>query len=795
MSEVHPGPARARIELPRRARSEHAWCHVRAALVAAALGLLAACGAGDDPGTTTTTTTTPAACTTSPAAFSASVWPSMNGTCTGCHVAGGVASGTQLVFLAGGSEIQNYNELRDYAIASGSLLLSKTIGQPTHSGGAPFTNTSSQAYQNLAALIPQMTAQVCTTTTTTTTPTNPTTTAGGFWQGVSLASDAAVLAKASVLFAGRNPTTQEAATAGGGAAALRQTIRGYMQGPVFERFLNEVGDTHFLTPGVVVRGNNMGYNATDWPTAGAVLGAANVTQVDTATRNRFDAAAKREPVELMKFIVRNDRPYTEMVSANYTVVNGILGDMLGATVQGTFTNKDDDAEWRQATLPSQRLGGTREHAGVLSTHPWLQRFPTTDTNRNRHRVNILFRQFLATDVSALAVRPMDDGTQFRVPTIENPGCAACHDTIDPIAAGFQNWNERNRFLPNRTGTTDHSLPNTYRSTNYPKDANGQAYFQAGDNWFRDAKAPGYGSTPMPGGFTGNPTALQWLGQQVAADARFALGAVHFWYEGVFGRAPLKMPFDQTSPQYASLLAAYTAQNDEFQAIAERFKTNRGNGAYNVRDLLTDLVLSQWFRADRVTAMNATRAVELHDVGAVNMLTPQQLNLKLMGVVGQGWNEFDNPYAGWALNYGDFDGVNRVNRAKSHTMMQSIGVDRLAAVRSCAFTKGDFDKPVANRLLFPAVGLADTPADAAGLAAITQNVRHLHKVLWKEDVPETDGEVQRTLKLFTDTWADRANAPARPVNCAYNNGNDAAYTGRAWAAVLAYMLGDVKFLYE
>jgi Protein of unknown function (DUF1588) len=544
-----------------------------------------------------------------------------------------------------------------------------------------------------------------------------------------------------------------------------------------------------------VRGNNMGYNPADWPTAGAVLGAANVTQVDAATRNRFDTAAKREPVELMKFIVRNDRPYTEMVSANYTVVNGILGDMLGATVQGTFTNKDDDNEWRQATLPSQRLGGTREHAGVLSTHPWLQRFPTTDTNRNRHRVNILYRQFLATDVSALAVRPSDDGTQFRVPTIENPACAACHDTIDPVAAGFQNWNERNRFLPNLTGTVDHALPATYRANNYPKDANGQAYYQAGDNWFRDVKAPGYGSTPMPGGVTGNRTALQWLGQQVAADARFALGAVHFWYEGVFGREPLKAPSDQTSPLYASLLAAYTAQNDEFKAIAERFKTNRGNGAYNVRDLLVDVVTSQWFRADRATAMNATRAVELHDVGSVNMLTPQQLNQKLIGVVGQGWNEFDNPYTGWALNYGDFDGVNRVNRAKSHTMMQSIGIDRLVAVRSCAFTMGDFDKPVANRLLFPAVGLADTPANAAGLAAITQNVRHLHKVLWKEDLPETDGEVQRTLKLFTDTWADRASAPARPVNCAYNNGNDANYTGRAWAAVIAYMLGDAKFLYE
>jgi len=117
------------------------------------------------------------------------------------------------------------------------------------------------------------------------------------------------------------------------------------------------------------------------------------------------------------------------------------------------------------------------------------------------------------------------------------------------------------------------------------------------------------------------------------------------------------------------------------------------------------------------------------------------------------------------------------------------------VRSCTFAKADFDKPAAGRLLFPQVNLSDTPATTAGLAAITANVRYLHKWLWKEDVPETDTEVQRTVKLFTDTWADRATAPARTVNCTYNNGNDPSYTGRAWAAVLAYMLGDVKFLYE
>ncbi len=759
------------------------------------IGVLAACGGGNsnqsDPSISTAAVdNTPAACTTSPAGFN-TVWKDMNPTCTNCHATGQLGGGTNLVFSPSGTDIQNYNVLRDYAKTSSALLMSKPIGLPTHAGGKPYGDANSQQSKDLAKLIPEMVAQVCTVSNG-----GPTATAS-LLQGVSLMSDSTTLAKASVLFAARNPTASEVeAVRAGGETALRQTIRGYMQGPAFESFLYEVGDTHFLTPGVTVRGNNTGYVFADWPMAGAILGAPNVTQEPGAVINRFDMSARREPIELMRYIVRNDLPYTDMVSGKYTVVNGIMARYLGAQVMdGAFTNADDDNEFRKATLPSARLGGTREHAGVLSTHPWLQRFPTTDTNRNRHRVATVFKQFLATDVSALAARPLDDGANFKVPTVENPACAACHDTMDPVAAGFQNWNENNRYLPNRTGAVDHALPNSYRSNNYPKDAANRAYYMAGDNWFRDGKAPGYGGTPMPGGVTGNPMALQWLGQQVAADPRFAMGAVHFWYQGVFGRAPLKAPYDQTSPQFAALQAAYQGQNAALQAIAARFRTDRGQGAYNVRDLLVDLVMSPWFRAERTAPLTASRAAELMDIGTVNMLTPAQLNRKLLGLAGQTWNEFDNPYRGWALNYGDFDGNQRTTRAKSHTMMQGVSVARLAAVKSCSITKADFDKPVASRLLFPAVALTDTPDSASGQAAILANVRHLHKALWKEDLPATDAEVQRTLKLFNEVWGDRLAALARPVDCAYNAGNDAAYTGRAWSAVMAYMLGDPKFLYE
>jgi hypothetical protein len=311
----------------------------------------------------------------------------------------------------------------------------------------------------------------------------------------------------------------------------------------------------------------------------------------------------------------------------------------------------------------------------------------------------------------------------------------------------------------------------------------------GDNWFRDEKAPGYVTTPMPGGVTGNNTALQWLGQQVAADPRFALGAVQFWYEAVFGRAPLKAPLDSSAASGASQLAAYNAQQQEFAAIAARFQA----GGYKVKDLLTDLVLSQWFRANAATGMTASRAMDLADVGSYNLLIPTQLNLKLAGLVGQTWTEFANPYAGLALTYGNFDSVARTTRAKDYTMMQAITIDRLVATRSCAITKADFDKPASSRLLFASVMLTDTPATAPD--AIAANVRYLHKWLWKQDVPVTDPEVQRTVKLFTDVWNDRATAAAKPVACVYNDSNDPNYTGRAWSAVLAYMLGDPQFLYE
>ena len=59
--------------------------------------------------------------------------------------------------------------------------------------------------------------------------------------------------------------------------------------------------------------------------------------------------------------------------------------------------------------------------------------------------------------------------------MDNPGCAVCHDVMDPIAAGFQNWPMNNRFRPNGAAAMAHALDNTYMSTNYMNDAKGNEF--------------------------------------------------------------------------------------------------------------------------------------------------------------------------------------------------------------------------------------------------------------------------------------------------------------------------------
>jgi len=361
-----------------------------------------------------------------------------------------------------------------------------------------------------------------------------------------------------------------------------------------------------------------------------------------------------------------------------------------------------------------------------------------------------------------------------------------------MAGAFQNYVPGlNRYLPypKPSGGGFNALAQSYwidASGPYPLDENGNRYFKDGDNWYRDQLPPGYQNTPMPGGYTGYASALNWFGTKVGADTRFNLGAVYFWYEVLFGRAPLAPPANTSAADYAVQLTRFNAQNDELQAVASR--TN-----LLVKDLLVDLFLTRSSRATGVDASAASRASELADVGMDRVLTASQLAAKMTGVLGVSASLLEKPYVGTAATYNNFDGDVRVVRNTELTVIQ-FGLSEAAAVSvadSAVVT--DFAKSSAQRLLLAKVDPSLLPNASAAEPALRQNLQQLCWVLWKRKVATNDPDVDQMLKLLRDVYAARASAGARPVQSLLTDANDPTYVKRSWAAVIAAMVGAPEFL--
>jgi cytochrome c553 len=318
--------------------------------------------------------------------------------------------------------------------------------------------------------------------------------------GVQLLNFPDTLRKASVVLLNRLPTQAEldaAKTEDGFRTTLRQMMdtKGAM-----DAFVYRAGHETFLSVGAAGIGSSTGLVGADFPNL------LNMTQTEV---NAANDAVRKEPVYLLQYMVGNDKPWTDALTANYTVMNPQLTKATAAlTLNGAFTDPTNAKELRPVRIPfvSARYPSKAfAHAGVLSTNAWLSRFPTTDTNRNRHRAAKVYKQFLGVDIETLAQRPLDDSKNgnYRVPTMQNPNCMVCHTLMEPVAGAFRDWGANSWYLQNYNGTTGtkDSLSSVYKSGSYPLDNNGQPWYHTGDTWYRDMFPTGFNNRTAPGGYS------------------------------------------------------------------------------------------------------------------------------------------------------------------------------------------------------------------------------------------------------------------------------------------------------
>ncbi len=246
-------------------------------------------------------------------------------------------------------------------------------------------------------------------------------------------------------------------------------------------------------------------------------------------------------------------------------------------------------------------------------------------------------------------------------------------------------------------------------------------YRDGDSWYRDMLTPGYGDQVAP-----NPeSSLQWLAAKIVEDERFAEAAVKFWWPAIMGAEVVEPPEDESDADFEGLLLASNAQAGEVTRLANGFRSGFDDDSpYNLKDLLVEIVLSQWFRAESVAEDDQVRAIGLGNVGARRLLTPEELARKTLALAGFQWGRSGRPHSrpevdglshltnveyGYGLLYGGIDSDGVIERARDLTSVMA-GVAQSQALQSSypIVMRELYLLPEEQRRLFAGVDVTETP---------------------------------------------------------------------------------------
>ena len=408
--------------------------------------------------------------------------------CINCHVSNGLSGHTRLVFVrptdTPDHEAQNLQTFQNFLAAvanegGGSYVLNKIQGVG-HGGGVQ-VSPGTEEFANMQRFLSLLGEELS--------PSAPLTVETLF-DTVIMASPRKTLRRAALIFAGRIPSDDEyAAVEAGDDTVLRATIRGLMEGPQFHEFLIRASNDRLLT-------DRWG-EGIDHPTfvdftrekyrrkkAAHESGDRRLWNKFWEWMEQVGHGWRRAPLELIAHVAQNDLPYTEILTADYIMANPWAAAAYGAPTR--FDNPEDVHEFRPSRIVSYyRRGEGSEgeydpiigayyianpgplithypHAGILNTTAFLQRYPSTATNRNRARSRWTYYHFLGVDVEKSASRTTDPMAlaDTNNPTMHNPNCTVCHQNLDPVAGAFQNYDD-DGFYKSHWGGLD-SLDEFYK---------------------------------------------------------------------------------------------------------------------------------------------------------------------------------------------------------------------------------------------------------------------------------------------------------------------------------------------
>ena len=440
-----------------------------------------------------------------------------------------------------------------------------------------------------------------------------------------------------------------------------------------ERFVDRV--VNLYTEVFLTRADGYSVGATDYGLPGS-------------DQFSFVRSVGDEPLRILAHIVENELPYTEMVVGDWTMANELLAQAW------PLDYPEGETGWKQVHYTDSRPA-----AGILSTNSMWWRYGSTASNANRGKANAISKILLCNDYLSKTIsfdRSVnlldDDALNDALKT--NPGCASCHNSLDPLASFL--WG---------TYYVDYRSPSDLKY-----------YHPERENMWQDYGdvEPAYYGQPGEG--------LGELGQFIAADPRFIECAV----ERVFSLMTQRDPtMDDT---------------EKLGEMRQRFIEND----LNMKMLFAEVVADPAYRATELAdGENATR----------KMVTTDMLGSQIEDLTGFVFRSGNVPIletdaGGLRTLAGGIDGQN-VTRPATEPMTTLVLVqERYAQAAASHVVIHDRDNPDDTKL-FHHIDFHETPEN--GRDDMVAQIQSLHLRLFGNHIDVDGPEVEANLELWQDLY--------------------------------------------
>jgi len=541
------------------------------------------------------------------------------------------------------------------------------------------------------------------------------------------------LTRIALVLAGRRPSAAEFAAVRRDPAALGGIVDTYLDAPTFGAVVRDMWHEVLL---LRVEGRSV------LPRYGPL---------PQGSDGEWIRDVSEEPLRLIEHVVTHDRPFGEIVTADYAIASDLGLQVWGGTVLPPGADAPPEGWHKVAWDSGQAM------AGILSSGALWLRHPSNGTNLHRGQAeliadSLLCSGFLGRDVPLFNNIDLADETVVKNALASEPGCVSCHQTLDPLAShlfGVQKLGPNTiRKAYDKGDTTrcvNEARGGCYPLTEYrPKQA---------DTWKK--------RTGRPPGYFGLPSSdIKSLGAQIADDPRFSMCVARRFY-GYFMQVETDQIPDPTAAALQDALLAADMRikplvkaivlSDDFRAVAAKGdspaavligrKTTRPE---QLGRLIADLTGFVWSGAPSGVGKSGKplKGAALKRIGEVSLL--------------------DTDFFGYRAMAGGVEGVQITEPSYAYSPTRTLVLQTLAAEAAAhAVAAGD--------LLTIAAGDTAEPAVRAQLVA-------LHDRLLAE-TPDTLA-VDAGLALFKAGLGPK--------------GKD---TARAWSLVLTALLQDPRIAFH